>query len=120
MRNEYPSIPNKQAALDYAFWLYIAHGLSLFFTLGALSFVPLIINYILRANTQDPLLYSHHSWQIRSFWWYLLWALLACALFFTLILIPVAVLLIVIAWCWKAYRLIKGVLYLNRREPMPD
>ncbi len=62
-----------EAQKNLLWWLYVAHSASVFSALGFLSFIPLFINYLKRGRTQDSFLYSHHSWQIRSFWWYLVW-----------------------------------------------
>lgn len=101
-------------------WLYLLHGLSLVFSLGAFSFIPLIMNYIKRDATSGTFLRSHHSWQIRSFWWYLLWMATGGLLFVTIIGIPLAALIWFAAWVWKAYRLIRGFTDLRDNRPMPD
>lgn len=101
-------------------WLYLLHGASLVFSLGAFSFIPLILNYIKRDETGGTFLRSHHSWQIRSFWWYLLWMATGGLLFVTIIGIPVAALIWFAAWVWKAYRLIRGFTDLRDNRPMPD
>ena len=100
-------------------WLYLMHGFSMIFSLGALSFVPLIINYLKHADTEGSFLRSHHSWQIRSFWWYLVWMTIGFAAFITVIGIPIAALLWLGAWIWKAYRLTRGFLDLNANKAMP-
>lgn len=104
---------------NLAWWLYLFHGASLVFSLGALSFIPLIISYLKRPDTAGTFVYSHHTWQIRSFWWYLVWMALGAVLFMTVIGIPLAWLVFTAAWVWKAYRLIKGLLDLNANKPMP-
>jgi uncharacterized membrane protein len=108
-----------QSAKNLAFWLYIFHGISFLFSLGAFSWIPLIINYIKRDDAAGTFVYSHHSWQIRSFWWYLFWMVLGGILFMTFVGIPLAWLVWTCAWIWKAYRLIKGMIYLNENKPMP-
>lgn len=110
---------NLQSAKSLAWWLYLAHALTFFFTLGALSIVPVIVNYIKRGDTTDSFVYSHHSWQIRSFWWYLAWIVAGAVLVTTVIGIPLAWLVWGVAWVWKAYRLIKGFIYLNDNRAMP-
>src|SRR3546814_8405626 len=57
-----------QTSKNLAWWLYIAHSASLIFSLGVFSFVPLIINYVKRGDAAGTFVYSHHGWQIRSFW----------------------------------------------------
>ncbi|MES2739842.1 MAG: hypothetical protein V4754_02645 [Pseudomonadota bacterium] len=110
---------NSQSAKNLAWGLYLAHGASFVFSLGALSFLPLIVNYIKRDDSAGSFVYSHHSWQIRSFWWYLVWMVTGAVLFMTIILIPLAWLVWAGAWLWKAYRLIKGFLDLNNNKAMP-
>lgn len=111
--------PRTQAAKDLAWWLYIFHGISFVFSLGLFSFIPLIINYVRRPDTAGTFVHSHHTWQIRSFWWYLVWMLAGGVLWLTFIGIPLAWLVWTGAWIWKAYRLIKGLLDLIDNKPMP-
>jgi uncharacterized membrane protein len=117
------------AAKNWAFWLYVAHAVSFIFTLGALSFIPLILNYVKRGETEGTFVYSHHSWQIRSFWWYLVWMAISFwwylvwmaigwVLFATIIGILVAWIVFLGAWLWKAYRLIRGFIALGNNEPI--
>ena len=108
-----------QAGKDLAWWLYIGHALSFLFTLGMISFIPLIINYIKRPDTFGTFVHSHHTWQIRSFWWYLVWMLVGAVLWMTLLGIPAAMLVWACAWLWKAYRLLRGFLDLNGNKAMP-
>jgi uncharacterized membrane protein len=108
-----------QSTKNLAFWLYVFHSVSFVFSLGAFSWIPLIINYVKRDDAAQTFVYSHHSWQIRSFWWYLLWIVVGGILFATIIGIPLAWLVWGGAWIWKAYRLIKGLVYLNDNKPMP-
>lgn len=107
------------SAKNTAWWLYIAHAVSFVFSLGAFSFIPLIINYVKRPDSAGTFVHSHHGWQIRSFWWYLVWVFISGALWLTIIGIPLALLVWGGAWLWKAYRLIKGLVDLNENRPMP-
>lgn len=108
-------------AKNTARMLYFIHGLTFFFSLGLLSVIPLIINYVKRPETEGTLVYSHHSWMIRSFWWYAGWMLLGWIIFamtfgFGII---IAGPLWGIVWLWKAYRLVRGLLDLNDNKAMP-
>ena len=96
--------------------LYIVHALTFFFSLGLFSVVPLVINYSKRPDTEGTLVYSHHTWMIRSFWWYVFWMVLGGVLFATFILIPVAWVIWGVAWLWKAYRLVRGFIAINANE----
>lgn len=108
-----------QSQKNLAWWLYLFHGASLLFSLGMLSFIPLIINYLRRPESAGSFVYSHHSWQIRSFWWYVLWLCVGGILFATFLGIPVAMLVWGAAWIWKAYRILRGFMDLNANKPMP-
>jgi uncharacterized membrane protein len=99
--------------------LYLVHAATFFFSLGMLSFFPLIVNYIKRPETAGTLVHSHHTWMIRSFWIYIACLFVAVLLAITLIGIPLAGLLGLCAWLWKAYRLIRGFLDLNSNRAMP-
>ena len=99
--------------------LYIVHALTFFFSLGLLSIIPIIINYSKRPATQGTLVYSHHTWMIHSFWWFVIWMAVGGVLFITLIGIPLAYAIWAVVWLWKAYRLIRGFIALNANEPVP-
>lgn len=119
MNQEIVFDPNTQSSKNFAWWLYIFHGASLVFSLGMFSFIPLILNYIKRADAAGTFVHSHHTWQIRSFWWYLFWIILGGLMFATIIGIPLAYLVWFGAWIWWAYRLIRGFLDLDGNKPMP-
>lgn len=108
-----------QSTKNLAWWLYIAHGASFLLSLGLFSFIPLILNYVKRNDAANTFVYSHHGWQIRSFWWYLVWMTLGGVLFLTFVGIPAAFLVWALAWLWKLYRLIKGIIDLNDNKAMP-
>ncbi|UGQ48399.1 DUF4870 family protein [Massilia endophytica] len=106
------------SAKNWAFWLYVAHAVSFFFSLGAFSIIPLLFNYSKRDGTRGTFIESHHSWMIRSFWWYVLWVVVGAALFVTFFGIPAAIVVWGVAWIWKAYRLIRGWVTLNQNQPI--
>ena len=101
--------------------LYFAHGVTFIFTLGLLSIIPVIFNYLKRPDAEGTLAYSHHGWMIRSFWWYAIWIALGWVIVvFTLGLgIVVAWPIWALAWLWKAYRLLRGLIDLNNNKAMP-
>ncbi len=119
MTNELELDPQTLSIKNFAWWLYILHGISLVASLGLLSFIPLILNYLKQSDAADTFVYSHHRWQIRSFWWYLAWMTFGWVLFLTFFGIPLAALVWALAWLWKAYRLLKGILDLNANKTMP-
>ena len=118
MAEEITIDPKIQSIKELAWWLYILHGASLILALGMLSWIPLIVSYLKRDDAAGTFVYSHHNWQITTFWWYLGWCVLGFVLFITLFGIPIALLIWFGAWLWKAYRLIKGFLELNENKPI--
>lgn len=106
-------------AKNFASIMYLVHAVVFFFSLGSLSLIPLIINYLKRPSTQGSFVYSHHSWMIRTFWFWLLWAVVGWALFITIIGIPFAWAVWGVAWLWYVYRVIRGFLDLNNNKAMP-
>ncbi|MEW6371652.1 MAG: hypothetical protein AB1584_12005 [Pseudomonadota bacterium] len=99
--------------------LYLVHAATFFFSLGMLSILPVIVNYVKRPDTAGTLVYSHHTWMLRSFWFYVLWMVVGGVLFATVIGFPLALGVWALAWIWKAYRLIRGFLDLNSNKSMP-
>jgi uncharacterized membrane protein len=83
------------------------------FLTGWPSILAVILNYARRSDVRGTFLESHFRWQIRTFWFALLWVVVAVVLFVTLILIPVAWLLVVITGLWVLYRIGRGWLALN-------
>ena len=102
-----------------AWWLYLFHAVCFLLTLGILSFVPLVMNYLARPKAAHTFVYSHHTWQIRSFWWYVVWGCVGSVLFVTFIGIPGALIVWPLTWAWYAYRLILGFTTLEKQLPMP-
>ena len=88
------------------------------FVFGIPSIIAVIMNYIYRASTRGTFLESHFRWQIRTFWFALLWMVIGVMLFVTLIGIPLAWILCIAAGVWVIYRVARGWLTLQDRKPM--
>jgi len=89
------------------------------FLSGWPSIIAVIINYVKRGDTRGTHLGSHFRWQIRTFWFALLWVLIAGVLVITVIGIPVAYIMAAFIGLWVLYRMIRGLLRLNKGLPMP-
>ncbi len=83
------------------------------FLTGWPSILAVILNYAKRSDVRGSLLESHFRWQIRTFWFALFWVVVAVFLFVTVILIPLAWLVVVITGLWVLYRIGRGWLALN-------
>jgi uncharacterized membrane protein len=92
------------------------------FIFGLPSLLAVILNYIRRAEVRGTWLQSHFEWQIRTFWFALLWigVTLLIGAPLTLILIGVYIVLMgfAIVGLWVAYRIVRGWLTLRDGRPM--
>jgi uncharacterized membrane protein len=77
--------------------------------------VAVIINYVKREDVAGTWLESHFRWQIRTFWFGLLWAVPGVILFVLL----VGWFILAADAIWIIYRIVKGWLYLSDNRPMP-
>ena len=89
------------------------------FLTGWPSLIAVVLSYVKRGDARGTFLESHFRWQIRTFWFALLWLLVALLLSLTLIGIPLALLLAGIAGIWVLYRVVRGWLNLNERRALP-
>jgi uncharacterized membrane protein len=90
------------------------------FLTGWPSIIAVILNYIKRGDVRGTWLESHFRWQIRTFWFGLLWAslcvlvvILTLGLGILIIWFPIGILTV-----WFIYRVVRGWLALNDRRPM--
>jgi len=83
------------------------------FLTGWPSILAVILNYAKRGDVRGTYLESHFRWQIRTFWFALLWVAVAFLLFVTIVGIPLAWLVVIVTGVWVLYRIIRGWLALN-------
>jgi uncharacterized membrane protein len=88
------------------------------FVFGFPSIIAVIVNYVNQAKARGTFLESHFRWQIRTFWFALLWIMIGLVLFITIIGIPLAWIVFVGAGIWVIYRVARGWLTLQDRKPM--
>jgi uncharacterized membrane protein len=112
--------------------IYLLHTLSLLtgilgaatvigsFLIGWPSIVAVILNYVKRDEARGTWLESHFRWQIRTFWYGLLWVSL-CVLFVVMTLgigLLIAWLPLGVVAVWFVYRIVRGWLALRDGRPM--
>jgi len=92
------------------------------FLTGWPSIIAVIINYVKRDSVRGTFLDTHFSWQIRTFWWSLLWLVIAGLMIATFIGMVIGIPILFAAGIWILYRIIRGWLNLLSRKamPMPD
>lgn len=93
------------------------------FLTGLPSIIAVILNYVKRSEVRGTWLDSHFSWQIRTFWFALLWVMvggiLLIALFIVVIGIPIAYAIWIGTGLWVLYRIIRGWLALTSQRTLP-
>ena len=93
------------------------------FLFGWPSIIAVIINYVKRSDVRGTYLDSHFSWQIRTFWWAMLWALIIGIVGALLAIVVVGFAIWIIGFfvlgIWAIYRIARGWLALKDRRPMP-
>jgi uncharacterized membrane protein len=90
------------------------------FLTGWPSIIAVILNYVKRSEVRATWLDSHFSWQIRTFWFALLWLAIGGILFITVIGIPFALALWFGTGVWVLYRIIRGWLALSSQKIVPQ
>ena len=84
------------------------------FLLGITFIVAVIINYVKKSDVKGTWLESHFHWQIRTFWFGILWGIIGIITYFFII----GWLILIGDGIWIIYRIVKGWLYLNDDKPM--
>jgi uncharacterized membrane protein len=112
--------------------IYLLHAVSLVtgilgaativgaFLVGWPSIIAVVMNYIKQGDARGTWLESHFRWQIRTFWFGLLWVCLCFGFVFVTLGIG-----LIIVWLplgivslWFIYRVARGWLALNDGRPM--
>lgn len=107
-----PRSTSPRGAEDITLLVYILQGLSFLF--GITWFVAVIINYVKRDSVRGTWLDSHFKWQIRTFWFSLIWGVIGGFTYW--VFLGYWILLIIPFWI--AYRVIKGFIRLREGKPM--
>jgi uncharacterized membrane protein len=98
---------------NIALMVYILQALS--FLWGVTAIVGVIVNYVKRDEAVGTVYQSHFDWQIRTFWWGLLWGVLGLLL---IIAAGLGFVVLFVAWIWAIYRVVKGWLKLTEGKPV--
>ena len=123
-----------EALVTYTHIVYALHGLAVLtglltaatvigsFICGLPSLVAVIMNYARRSAVAGTFLESHFRWQIRTFWFALLWALLIPTLTVPLMSVLVGFPLffagLAALAAWIIYRVARGWVALRDGRPM--
>lgn len=89
------------------------------FLSGWPSIIAVILNYVKRSEVRGTWLDSHFGWQIRTFWFALLFFLAGAMAFVTLLGIPLALAIWICTGIWVLYRIVRGWVALSEKKAMP-
>ena len=91
------------------------------FLIGWPSLIAVILNYLRRGDVRGTWLESHFRWQIRTFWYGLLWVSLCWM--FLLMTLGIGILVVWLPFglltLWFIYRVARGWMALSNRQPLP-
>jgi uncharacterized membrane protein len=123
-----------ESLVSYTNVIYALHSLSVLiglttfhmvvgmFIWGLPSIVAVIMNYARRSATHGTYLESHFRWQIRTFWFAVLWSFVIAAVSIPLVLILIGIPILFIGYyalaIWIIYRVARGWLALRDKRPM--
>ena len=127
-----PSVSRLDSLIGWTHVIYALHAFSLLagilgaativgsFLIGWPSIIGVILNYVKRSDVRGTWLESHFRWQIRTFWFGLLWVCL-CWGFVAVTLgigLIVAWLPLLVVSIWFVYRIVRGWTALRDGRPM--
>ncbi len=139
MTNDFPTAgrtPVDPSLVTYTHVVYALHALSVLigitgpatiigsFIFGLPSIIAVIMNYVRQSDVRGGWLESHFRWQIRTFWFAVLWMVLAGIFSAPLVLlfglgVLTFFLAAAIVGIWVLYRVIRGWLALRDGKPLP-
>jgi uncharacterized membrane protein len=82
------------------------------------SIIAVILNYAKRGDARGTWVDSHYRWQIRTFWFALLWFVIGWLFIFTFVGIVIGGPILAALTVWLIYRIARGWLRLRDRRPM--
>jgi uncharacterized membrane protein len=120
--------------ISYTNVIYAPHSLSVLigltspvtvvgsFVFGIPSIIAVIMNYARQSEARGTYLESHFSWQIRTFWFAVLWGLIIFGVSLVLMLVLIGFVTLpaglALLGVWVIYRVIRGWLALRERRPV--
>jgi uncharacterized membrane protein len=84
------------------------------FFIGITWIVAVVLDYVKKDDAKGTWLESHFRWQIRTFWFGLLWGVLGAIL----LLVLVGYFVLLADAIWIVYRIVKGWLNLSENKPL--
>ncbi|MCH9692384.1 MAG: hypothetical protein K0U59_10055 [Gammaproteobacteria bacterium] len=103
---------HERSAYNLATLVYLIQTISLVTALP--FFIAVIVNYAKRGDVHGTIAESHFRWQIRTFWFSILWLIIGWS---TVWILGLGFVVWGISWIWVVYRVIRGWVVLADRRP---
>lgn len=128
--NPPPTTEPLRSALTAAHAVYALHSLAIVLGLigaptvvgsfiGSVpSIIAVVLNYLKRSDARGTWAESHYRWQIRTFWFAVLWVVVAFLLIFTFVGTPLGLGVLGVLTLWLIYRIGRGWMRLHDRRAM--
>jgi len=104
--------PEKKSEQNIATLVYALQAIS--FLIGISFIVAVVVNYVKIDDVRNTWLESHFQWQIRTFWFGLLWFVLGVLTY----MLVIGYFILFANAVWVIYRIVKGWLRLNDNKAM--
>lgn len=92
--------------------VYVLQAISFF--IGITFIVGVIVNYIKKSTVEGTWLESHFRWQIRTFWFSLLWSIIG----FVLVFVLIGYVVLAADALWVIYRIARGWINMSAGKAM--
>jgi len=102
----------EQSAKKLTTVIYALYAASYF--VGVTAIVAIVMNYIKKEDVAGTWLESHFRWQMRTFWFGLLWGVLGALT----VIVGIGFAVLGANLIWMIYRIVKGWLRLSENKSM--
>ena len=105
-------VEEEQSLKTIATVVYALQAVSFF--IGITFIAGVIVNYMKKTAVEGTWLESHFRWQIRTFWFSVLWSIIG----FVLVFVLIGYLVLAVDALWVIYRIARGWLNLSEGKAM--
>ena len=105
---------------------YLLHIVGMVFTVGLLTLIAVVLNYLKRGDAAGTVYEAHMNYMIRYWWRWVIWSVVAMAVYFLLGLITLTIGFAIFGWILVipgivfVYRMVMGLLSANDANPPPN
>jgi uncharacterized membrane protein len=103
---------NNQGLKTITTVVYALQAVSFF--IGITFIAGVIVNYLKKSEAEGTWLESHFRWQIRTFWFSVLWSIIG----FVLVFVLIGYLVLAADALWVIYRIVRGWINLSEGKAM--